>query len=458
MFDAVEFLPSVNSDSPTSSPTSSVLPSQSQLLELTRIFFQQHHPLLPCIHAQAILDRISDPQWAESSPLMWSILATVARSSEAIEILAQRKMWYERAMFLYERSVVSNGDVLRNVQAAVWNVYLQFMEGDILQASLRLAQAYTLACMHGFNRIDDDRKPTHVKIPLAHAMEEEECRWTMWAFFLLDRHINYLHGVHFVVNDHMFYVNYPCNNLANSPSIEIADAELFSRDLELWSLTLPPGKSSGMPITRLFQKAVVLLGRIVEYENIVPIDADQKQRAAEYLKLQSTLVQFWIPVSTHLSNAFHDPYVTWLNIILHTCSILLNYPVSVCGKTDGLPSKFAQGSANHQGFLRAFRGVQAIVDLLKQLLTANQSLSTLLNPLLAPSYFLCCRFLVARWRQTHDESYRIQWGLVVDLLGRMADKGFHLARLFKDTVARDVQTGGPAGPLVHLGLEDGMVE
>lgn len=114
------------------------------------------------------------------------------------------------------------GNVLRNIQAAVWNIYLQFIEGDILQASLRLSQAYTLACMHGFNRIDDDRKPAHLRIPLAHAMEEEECRWTMWALFLLDRHINYLHGVHFVVNDCIFYVNYPCNNLANSLSLEIA--------------------------------------------------------------------------------------------------------------------------------------------------------------------------------------------------------------------------------------------
>lgn len=213
-----------------------------------------------------------------------------------------------------------------------------------------------------------------------------------------------------------------------------------------------------MPVLRLFQKAVVLLGRIVEYENIVPIDADQKQRAADYVKLQSTLVQFWIPVSTHLSSTFHDPYVLWLNIILHTCSILLNYPVSVCGKTDGLPSKFAQGSSNNRGFLRGFRGVEAIVDLLKQLLSADPSASALLNPLLAPSYFMCCRFLVARWRQTRNESYRAQSELIVDLLGRMSDKGCPLARLYKDTVAKDIHRGGPMGPLVHLGFEDGMVE
>lgn len=76
--------------------------------------------------------------------------------------------------------------------------------------------------MHGFNRIDDDRKPAHIKIALANRVEEEECRWTMWALLLLDQHINYLHGVYFVVHDHMFYVNYPCNNLADPVSVGIA--------------------------------------------------------------------------------------------------------------------------------------------------------------------------------------------------------------------------------------------
>lgn len=108
LFDAIEFLPTVNSDLSTSSTPISIQPSQPQLLELTRIFFQQHHPFLPCIHAQHILDRISDPQWAESSPLMWSILAVVSRSSSAVEIMAQQRTWYERALILYDRSVSSN--------------------------------------------------------------------------------------------------------------------------------------------------------------------------------------------------------------------------------------------------------------------------------------------------------------------------------------------------------------
>jgi hypothetical protein len=102
---------------------------------------------------------------------------------------------------------------LRDAQAAVWNACYDYIQGELLQATSRIAQGFSVACMHGLNRIDDDYKPLHLILPLNGAVEEEECRWTMWAFYLFDRQVNYLHGVHFAVNDRIFMVEYPCSSL-----------------------------------------------------------------------------------------------------------------------------------------------------------------------------------------------------------------------------------------------------
>jgi hypothetical protein len=97
------------------------------------------------------------------------------------------------------------------MQAAVWCVYSLYNAGDITKAAVLLAQAVTLASLNGLNRLDDPNPNIALAIQFS-PIEEEECRCTLWALFLLDRHINYLMGRHFVINDTLWCVNYPLDD------------------------------------------------------------------------------------------------------------------------------------------------------------------------------------------------------------------------------------------------------
>lgn len=201
----------------------------------------------------------------------------------------------------------------------------------------------------------------------------------------------------------------------------------------------------GVPTVRLLQKAIVLLGRITEYGNFVPLDSNQKQRADEFRELQSSLTRFWLSLPESLSSITNTPpkdvpHTTWLIIILHTCSILLDYPTSVCGKSGGVLKNFVSDAGESRGFLQAFNSVQAIIDVVKQ--TSSVSASSLVNPFLAPSYFLCCRFLLARWRQTQKQSHRFDVDLLVALFDRMSEMGIQLSQRFKELVEQDLQNDG----------------
>ena len=244
--DAMNMLPLDGLSSP-SSPGGSMA-SEAQIVELAQIFFEQDHSILPCINQRSFMDRLNDISWAGSSPLVWTILSVAARRHNVAAIQNQHKAWHQKALQLFDKSVESQvctelhafrlvhsasitknyalayfqvlshfirkansfqGNTLQDLQAAIWNIYLHYIAGNSVKASLLLAQAYTLACLFGLTRIDDDRKPSHVNLPFSNATEEEECRSTMWALFILDRHNSFLHGLHFAVNDRLFYVDYP---------------------------------------------------------------------------------------------------------------------------------------------------------------------------------------------------------------------------------------------------------
>lgn len=102
---------------------------------------------------------------------------------------------------------------MRIIQAAVWCVYFLYHFGSITRATTLLAQAYTLACLNRFHQIDEPGRLGEVTSNLA-SVEKEECRSTMWMLFILDRQVNYLIGRHFVINDHLFFVNYPLDDMS----------------------------------------------------------------------------------------------------------------------------------------------------------------------------------------------------------------------------------------------------
>jgi hypothetical protein len=107
--DAMNMLPSLNTSDGLSSPASpgGSMASQAQMVELARIFFEQDHSLLPCIDQQNFMDRLNDPAWAASSPLVWAILSVAARRHNLVAIQSQHKVWHQKALQLLDQSIIS---------------------------------------------------------------------------------------------------------------------------------------------------------------------------------------------------------------------------------------------------------------------------------------------------------------------------------------------------------------
>ncbi|CAI7630801.1 unnamed protein product [Penicillium palitans] len=343
------------------------------------------------------------------------------------------------------QSPIIQENVLRDLQAAVWCVFSLYHSGAITKAVVLLAQAYSLACLNGLNRLDDPNPNMLVTIRFS-PLEEEECRCTLWALFILDRQMNHLVGRHIVIDDMLWCVNYPLDNRSLQNGLS-ADLEGYDRDLA----ALASDKTNvpiGTCLTRLVCKATVILGRIVTYKNIkpMPTSADGAQsRLAEFHELQSALACFWVSLPPYVHNVAVVPpenasQTFWLLIVAHTCSAILFYVTEVERRGPGganLPTE-------RENFTCTYKSVNKIVTGLRQV--SGLAIDAVLNPMLAPSYFMCCRFILTQWRLSQQGSYRLDLNLVLKLLERMSQEQAQLPRIYKDIIdqelGRHMQTGG----------------
>lgn len=277
-------------------------------------------------------------------------------------------------------------------------------------------------------------------------LEEEECRCTLWALFILDRHMNHLLGRHFVIDDTLWCVDYPLDDRSLQNGLR-ADPEGYDGDLA----ALASEKTNvpiGACLTRLLCKVSVILGRIVTYKNIkpMPTGADDAQiRLAEFHELQSALACFWLSLPPYVHNVAEVPpentsQTFWLLIVTHTCSTILFYITEVERRGPGgasLPTE-------RENFICTYKSVNKIVTGLRQV--SGLAIDAVLNPMLAPSYFMCCRFILARRRLSQQGSYRLDLNLVLRLLERMSQGQAQLPRIYKNLIdhemGRDMQPGG----------------
>lgn len=225
---------------------------------------------------------------------------------------------------------------------------------------------------------------------------------------------------------------------------EKKEPESYNRDLAALTSN-PPGIPLGISFTRFICKAIALLGRITEYKNItMPTGADAQPRMAHFHELQSALACFWVGLPPCVHNvaevpAENVPQTVWLLIMLHTCSIVLFYITDAERRAApiGLPSE-------RDNFSCAYKSVHKVVTTLRAI--SSLALGSVLNPMLASSYFLCCRFILVQWRVTQQQSYKLDLNLVHKVLDRMVEGQAQLSRIYKDIIdqelVRDAQGGG----------------
>lgn len=173
---------------------------------------------------------------------------------------------------------------------------------------------------------------------------------------------------------------------------------------------------------------------------------DAQNRQADFHELQSALTCFWISLPPCMHNVAEVPpenvrQSVWLLIILHTCSTVLFYITDAERRASNSISLLPSDRDN---FVCSYRSVDKVVTALRHIL--GLVIDSLLNPMLASSYFLCCRFIVMQWRRSQKQSYRLDLDLVLKVLERMAEGQAKLPRIYKEIIdqelVREVQEGG----------------
>ncbi|KAL4757351.1 fungal specific transcription factor domain-containing protein [Aspergillus foveolatus] len=420
-------VPGLGSNSPM--PAVDQLPLAGQTVQLIDEFFARCHPQLPC---------------PVSTPLEWAILATAARAHRDATVSSRADIFLQAAVDSLAQSPLLRENVSRDLQAAVWYVYSLYYSGEITRAVMLLAQAYWLACLNGLDRLDEPDP------------NKEECRGTLWALFVLDRQINYLMGRHFVIDDVRWCVNYPLDDASSQsqhglrPDLE--PERCYSSDLaaQAWE---KPNIVIGTALPRLVCKASVMIGRIATYKSINPMPSDThgaQKRQADFRELQSALACLWVSLPACVHNVSEVPsgcvnQSVWLLITLHTCSTLFFYITDTERRSPGSD----QYPTERKNFTCTYKSVNKDVTALRAL--SAFATDAVLNPMLAPSYFSCCRFILLQWRRSQQQEFRLDLGLLLRLLEQMADKQAGMAKIYKEIIEQelgrdlDVQGEGSLG-------------
>ncbi|KAL5048358.1 hypothetical protein BDW71DRAFT_196032 [Aspergillus fruticulosus] len=331
--------------------------------------------------------------FALSTPLEWAILATAAKAHRNVTVSSRADMFLQTAIDSLVQSPLLRDNVSWDLQAAVWCVYSLYYSGEITKAIMLLAQAYSLSCLNGLNRLDDPDPNAPITMRFS-PIEVEECLGTLWALFVLDRQINYLVGRHFVIDDMQWCVNYPLDDASlqkqSGLRLDPESERYYNRDLAAWAWE-EPNISISIALSRLVCKASAMIGRFITYKSINPMpsdtDAAQKRQAD-----------------------FHELHV-WLVITLHTCSTLLCYITDAERRSPGSN----QYPTEYENSICTYESVNKV------------------------------------WRRSQQQEYRLDLGLMLRLLERVADKQEVMTRIYKEIIEQELgrdlsaQGGGNLG-------------
>lgn len=223
---------STGANSPGSSvaglPSETALPPTDQLEDLIRIFFSQYHILLPCLHQNSFMSRVSRDRFlAQPNALIWAVLAVAANTHSNTTLQACCLPWLSKARELFDASIKTLCHPTETLQAAVWIIFQAYVMADMSEMWVFLGKACRLASLLGWDRVDSTRT---VASPFAPApkdfQEKEERRKTIWALFYLDRAMSSLCGWPVAIDDNLFMVNFPIDDEAfqsSTPDVSSLD-------------------------------------------------------------------------------------------------------------------------------------------------------------------------------------------------------------------------------------------
>ncbi|KAF7507755.1 hypothetical protein GJ744_010184 [Endocarpon pusillum] len=455
---------STGGSSDTQATRDTAYPTDTQVGELTQIFFTKCHHFLPCLHQQSFMVQVSGGSaQANLSPLPLAVFAVAAPHHPDI-LHSHQLSWICKATELVDHNIKILANPIETLQACFVIIYYAYITASMADMWVSLGKACRFASLLGFDKVDSSRTPPSPFAPRAQNEHEIETRRrVMWALFFLDRHVSCLAGWTLAVDDRQFQVHYPINDtLYQVTDYSKANSEPFTMNLHALMSPSTMQDTDPQDTYDLVLRASVLLGRIITHHNDLYSASNPEEHMSVFWALENTLIRFNLALGRGSQSILGVPLATldrgvWLALLIQQCTILLYHPTvpdsSCLSDADDRPLPLTEDQPytgeSSISYLRCHNAMRTMVRIIKE--TASRSMSALLNPFLVPAYFLCCRFLVISWRDKRSQTDRDDIDTILMLIDRMADVWSSLAARYRESILHDLARGPDQLKLMRRG-------
>ncbi|KAH4110506.1 hypothetical protein HBH46_020210 [Parastagonospora nodorum] len=467
-------LPKWYPDSEVSSEDQSILqethlPSYDLLVELVDLFFEHLYHVFPCFHQKVFIEQVQLGTTQSQSPiLLFAICCVTARFHLDATVRQREREWYEQAKFSYQLTQRNPDPALPTIQAALLIIEYACTAGDFSSAWLFLGKAWRQAIALGMNRMDAssavsmDSRPREIDVDHATntsvkdgkgltAVDKEERRRTMWLLFIVDRYHSWPTGWPNALPETHFKVDIPVADSsfqAMDPFTKhsVATTTPFTRKL---SRLITSSNSANEPVNvfRYICIAHVLLGRVAELVHSLHDSPNTPEYVEECEELDSYLVKLRLSIPRQATSVLEAQsadrgLVVWIQVVLDTSAMLLNYR---CTKND--PAADASSR-----FLVAVAAARHTAQVIRD--ASRVSIELLITPHIASSLYIAALVLVIEWRTTGDAKLKEEIDLIALVFDRMNEAFAYLGLKFKYALEHDLERsqGKKLEELRELGL------
>jgi predicted nucleic acid-binding protein len=267
------------------------------------------------------------------------------------------------------------------------------------------------------------------------AVEKEEYRRTLWLLFIQDRNHAWPTAWPHIIPETHFKVHIPiADSIFQAMDPEVRSAQYVNKPFTRSLSRLVTNLSSAKEPTNVFQYiciAHVLLGRVSEVVHSLHDASDSVEYAEECEELDLHIVKFRLSLPRHATSVLEAAptdraHVVWLQVILNTCAMLLNFN---CAKDNSINETSSQ-------FLCAVAAAHNTAQIVKE--ASRVSVDLLLSPHIASSLYVAACILAIQWRTTEDASFRKELDIFELVFDRMDESFVFLGLKFKIALAHDL--------------------
>ncbi|KAH8799745.1 fungal-specific transcription factor domain-containing protein [Xylogone sp. PMI_703] len=359
------------------------LPPPELFEELTQLYFEQCHLLVPIIHKNRYLDALKlTPSKRPPICLQYAVLASAATLSDRYS--NYHNIFYERSRKYLEKAEMSGSGELYTsvhyVQTWVLIANYEAKHAYFTRAWMSTGRCTRLSQMLGLYNLDSNYPNNKTVIaPAVDCIEKEERRRAFWAAFHGDRWASSGTGWPMTIDESMIQTNLPSSEMAFEAGIE-------EKTPSLQEALTPKGASRLSPFAAVILSACLFGHNFQHLQTTGPNEHPEDLVRGEFWKrhkridnvLSSTFM--FLPEHLRLPQGIRDMNVVFVNMNIHTSTICLHQAAILTAQKYSLDSKFIRQCQRRN--LMAAEEVTNIMRLVSHM-----------NPAIIPPWICFCLYV-----------------------------------------------------------------